>query len=555
MQKGFLRRQRRSSVAGEVELAFAHALVRDVAYGQLPRAERAARHRGVAEWLESLGRLEDHAEMVAYHWRSALDLVRAAGDDDGELAERARLALREAGDRAFGLNAFPAAAEYYEDALALWPPEDSKRPALLFSFAHALTVAVDERRIPALEVARDELLVAGDRERAAETEASLAEIAWYQGRQDDVFHHLEAAEGLVEGAGPSWAAARVLATSARYQQLAGRLEEGLQLSTAALAMATELGLDEVRVHAMTTIGGARFFLGDPGGEEVLREALDIGLATNLRIAGTVLNNLSVMASITDTRRSMALLVESRDFGERMGDREQVRFTEGNLVHDIWATGRWDEALTSAGSFIAACESGSPHVLEYFVREVRGMLLFARGEVEAALGDFWRARELEDERGEQGRREPSSVSACASMLLGRPDEARAYAQEFAVSLGGTGDLFQSRHAWTALFAEELGIAPLLRKFGDASLPGRLRDGALAALDGDLRRAADVFDAAGFLPGAAHARTLAAEELFRTGERAEGEAELEKALAFYRSVGATFFLERGEALLDSAQSESA
>ena len=69
-RKGFVRRQRRSSVAGEVELAFAHALVRDVAYGQIPRAERAARHRAVAEWIESLGRAEDHAEMVAYHWRA-----------------------------------------------------------------------------------------------------------------------------------------------------------------------------------------------------------------------------------------------------------------------------------------------------------------------------------------------------------------------------------------------------------------------------------------------------------------------------------------------------
>ena len=204
--------------------------------------------------------------------------------------------------------------------------------------------------------------------------------------------------------GPSRAAARVLATSARYQELAGRLEEGLRLATAALAMATELGLEEVRVHAMTTIGGARFFLGDPRGEEVLREALDIALAANLRIAGTVLNNLSVMASITDTRGSMALLVESRDFAERMGDREQVRFTEGNLAHDLWATGRWDDALTSAGNFIAACESGSPHVLEYFVREVRGMLRFARGETEAAIEDFRRARELENERGEQGHRD-------------------------------------------------------------------------------------------------------------------------------------------------------
>ena len=44
--------------------------------------------------------------------------------------------------------------------------------------------------------------------------------------------------------------------------------------------------------------------------------------------------------------------------------------------------------------------------------------------------------------------------------------------------------------------------------------------------------------------------AAEELIETGRRDEGEAELEKALAFYRSVGATFFIERGEALLAQA-----
>jgi len=46
-----------------------------------------------------------------------------------------------------------------------------------------------------------------------------------------------------------------------------------------------------------------------------------------------------------------------------------------------------------------------------------------------------------------------------------------------------------------------------------------------------------------------------KLFRAGDHAAGKAELEKALDFYRSVGATFFLERGKELLDAAQSESA
>ena len=50
----------------------------------------ATKHQRVAEWIEPLGRPDDHAEMLAYHWHSALELVRAAGGDDAELVDRAR---------------------------------------------------------------------------------------------------------------------------------------------------------------------------------------------------------------------------------------------------------------------------------------------------------------------------------------------------------------------------------------------------------------------------------------------------------------------------------
>ena len=96
-QKEFVQRARRSSVAGETEFAFKHVLVRDVAYGQIPRAERAQKHMRAAEWIESLGRPEDHAEMVAHHYASALELARAAGQDVGDLVVRTRAALRDAG--------------------------------------------------------------------------------------------------------------------------------------------------------------------------------------------------------------------------------------------------------------------------------------------------------------------------------------------------------------------------------------------------------------------------------------------------------------------------
>ena len=57
-------------MAAETEYAFRHVLVRDVAYGQIPRRERAAKHLAVAGWIEISRRTgEDHAEMLAHHYQ------------------------------------------------------------------------------------------------------------------------------------------------------------------------------------------------------------------------------------------------------------------------------------------------------------------------------------------------------------------------------------------------------------------------------------------------------------------------------------------------------
>ncbi len=95
--------------------------------GRSRAPDRAAKHRYVAEWIEGLGRPDDHAEMLAYHWGSALELGRAAGADVADIEERTRLVLRDAGDRAFALNAFAPAEAYYAEALAIWPDADPDR--------------------------------------------------------------------------------------------------------------------------------------------------------------------------------------------------------------------------------------------------------------------------------------------------------------------------------------------------------------------------------------------------------------------------------------------
>ncbi|MFY9579339.1 MAG: AAA family ATPase, partial [Gaiellaceae bacterium] len=115
-RKGFVQRATRSSVGDEAEYSFRHLLVREVAYGQIPRAARAEKHQVAAEWIESLGRPADHAETLAHHYSTALELARASGLPTEHLAERGRHVLREAGDRAKSLNAFDAAASSYAAA-------------------------------------------------------------------------------------------------------------------------------------------------------------------------------------------------------------------------------------------------------------------------------------------------------------------------------------------------------------------------------------------------------------------------------------------------------
>jgi predicted ATPase len=254
-RKQFVRRELRSSVAGQTQYAFVHVLLRDVAYGQIPRAARGGKHLAAAGWIESLGRPVDKAEMLAHHYLAAPDLARAGGLDTGNLAPRARSALHDAGDRALALNAFAVAAGFYRAALGLWPDDaGAQRAGLLFRLAVALGGAGEDDDGTALERARSALLAAGDRAGAAEAEARLGGLWWLKGHRDRAFDHLGRAQALVRDEPASAAKAYVLSELARYQMLADQFDA--QTSREALELAEELGLGEVRAHVLITTGTA-----------------------------------------------------------------------------------------------------------------------------------------------------------------------------------------------------------------------------------------------------------------------------------------------------------
>jgi predicted ATPase len=81
-----LRRVRDSSVPGGVAYLFQHELVREVAYSQLTRAVRTAKHQRAADWLESVP--SHRAHLLALHHELASDVSGDGRADEGRPSAR-----------------------------------------------------------------------------------------------------------------------------------------------------------------------------------------------------------------------------------------------------------------------------------------------------------------------------------------------------------------------------------------------------------------------------------------------------------------------------------
>ncbi len=557
-RKEFVRRERRSSVDREIEYAFRHLLMRDVAYGQIPRAARAGKHLLAARWVEALGRPDDNAELLAHHYVNALELLRAAGLDTADLAEPAARALRVGGDRAFALNAFPHAARLYGEALELVHDEDPVRPEILLLRAHALHLEAAEGQFEALEDAREALLRAGDPEGAAAAEAMLARAWWFRGVWDRARSSFDRAFALVPDGPPTAAKARVLAEVAAFRMLDGAFEEAVSVAGDVLEAAVPLGLEEVRAAVLTTLGGARIELGDEGGVADIEEGRRVALGRGaLREASRACNNLGVILyGVGDLRRAFELLEESAVLAERAGAVDLMRFGQGMRVLAAFDGGRWDEAVVMADAFIAECEAKGGHTQQASVHCYRGSIRLAVDDTLGAVADAERALELALVVRQPDRIFQSLAFAVrAFSAAGAIGRAREQAADFDFRAL---DTRRAVPPWSYIqfcwAAADVGHAEQL----DRLLARERRNSVWVAAGREVLRrayadAAERFARMGARPHEAYARLRAAEDLVAADRRAEADAQLEQALAFFRSVGAVRYIREAEALLTPAAAD--
>ena len=551
-RKGFVRREREASIEGSSEFAFLHLLVHDVAYGQIPRAPRAERHIATAGWIEGLERREEHAEMLAHHYGEAIVLSRAAGGETGTIEGPARRALREAGDRALALHAYVAARRYYERALELWPSNDEERPGVLLSRAKA-TLFSGEYPVELFAAARDALLEQGDRERAAEAETYRAFAMWNSGmaEEPDVLEAARSAAVLVDDTPTSPVKAYVVANFARYLSLVGRPEDAMPVARDALAMADELGLGEIRANALNTLGMARVAIGDVDGLDELEESFRLARrhGSPVEISRTA-NNLGVMSLFAGRTARGAQVLRARSERDRsiglptwMGDAQVASLD--------FVQGEWDRALCGLDANI---EGGYPTAEWIQSRSIRAEIRLSRDDVAGFESEFEVVVEAMSKPAEIGDAGGALIAARLALAADRRADAEALVDWTLASAWS-----RPYAAWTALelalTLDDLGrsMDPILE--AERMCP-RLPwvQAAAAVARGARLEAADQAHVLLSPPLESQIRLRLAKRLVDEGRQVEADEQLDLAIAFWLSVGATRYIREAEALRSSTSAQS-
>jgi predicted ATPase/class 3 adenylate cyclase/DNA-binding winged helix-turn-helix (wHTH) protein len=405
---------------------FRHVLIRDAAYGMMPKELRAELHERFADWLEVH---VDDAELVdelvgrqlekAYRWR--LDLTRSTSAV-AALAQRASLRLESAGRKARGRSDLAAAGDLLEQAAALLDDHDSRRPQLVADLAAALMDAGKLARADAVltEATRSSAAVADERSSARLLverkflEHYRAEI----GSRDEQLEVVDRLIGVLERADDQrglcrarqleaalhWSAADAAAAAQAWERAAhharrcgDEAERAVILSWIGSSMwfgpvAVNAGIvrcQEIRdalhghraseAHILRTLGALH---GAAGHFEFARECfsvsnamaeeLGLGLDAAVSHQEALIEMLNGNFDVAEER-----LREGYDALEAMGENDLRATTAAFLARVLFAEGRYSEARELADLAATLADSGDL-VTQIVIRGVRSKLLARAG---------------------------------------------------------------------------------------------------------------------------------------------------------------------------------
>jgi len=535
-----------STMAGEAEFTFWHALIRDVAYGELTRGARLARHRVAAAWItERAGAaLGEDAEIVVAHLERARDLATATGATDQVPAIETALvdALLAAADTSMRTDV-PRGIGLLKRALDAFVPGDPQRPEVLGRLGRGLRDLEEyAEAVVAFDEARRLYASDGRDVEAALLAPWLARVHLARGEAeigDRIFD--EAGVVLRREGGP--ALVSHLAFSAQRAWTLLRNDDALRLAEEALSMARDQGMPPP-YRALNARGTVRMDMGDrSGGEADLRRAVALaGEAGDFSSAMVAKDNLAVSLDVYSVADALAATAEAIDFARARGVRWS--YLEVARLGCLWALGRWDDAVAGARSLDARASAVGDAYLHVFATACEVAIELDRGECRRDPADlasqarsFGRAYALD------------AMFPLAARLAAQQDRASLAAsllEELLDAGVAAGHLYSGPASVRA--AAETGRPDLAQRLLALGVPAARRSGLADAIvaeaEGDssvargwYARAVEMTRSVGSVPDEAYALAGLGRCLLAEGEIHGAVARLHESRATWERLGAT------------------
>jgi class 3 adenylate cyclase/tetratricopeptide (TPR) repeat protein len=469
------------------QYAFVQALIREVAYNTLARADRKSRHLAAARHFESLGS-DELAGALAGHYLAAHASAAPGGEADA-LAVQARIALRAAADRAVSLGAHDQAVAFLEQAVTV-SADPAEQGELLERASQSAAAAARSDQAEALAQRAIELYRSiGDRVATARGISNLGAALNWAGHFSAALELLEPAAAEFDDLWPDPAVVSLNAVLAgAYLFAPSRVTDCISVADRVLDVAEHEDLIEILASTLVTKGGALGGLGRiREGVGIIRAGEDLA-----RDAGLTAIHLRAIQARTfwelesDIVRAVEGMREGMAIAHRVGDRRLMLRLANNIGFSSFIIGQWDEGL-------AILEEPLTEEAERFTRiNLGGNALVIRA---------FRGEPLTEELAELARLVADAPEPIAAISLedvlghkalaeGRLADARAAWHRMIEKDPGAGPAYYYQTARAALWGRDLdGASTDLARLDETGVHGRVVEtrrltirAGLAALDG-------------------------------------------------------------------------
>jgi DNA-binding CsgD family transcriptional regulator/tetratricopeptide (TPR) repeat protein len=252
-------------------LRFRHELARQATLERLSTAAQRDLHGKIDMALQAH---DPDQKLVPF----ALRVHHANGAGDGaKVLALAPLAAR----RAAKMGAHREAARFLELALQHVALADMKLAAELheeWSYEAGIAMQINDDIIAARSKAVAIWRELGRPDKVSLNLRWLSRLHWYRGESELAGKYISDAMAALEGQPPSAELAMVYSANSQMHMLRDHIDEAIDWGQRAIALADELGVVEIRIHALNNVGTSLLMSGREGGRAYMEESLALALS-------------------------------------------------------------------------------------------------------------------------------------------------------------------------------------------------------------------------------------------------------------------------------------